>query len=174
MNIYLVLILRILHIGGGVLWVGAAFLYFAYIEPTLKAIGPSGGMFMQHFTGRQKYPMFMGMVSIITVLSGFFLYVVVPGRLSLGWISQGPGLVFTIGAVASIIAFFMGFLLIKPRGERMGALSREIGMSGGPPSTSQAAELGKLNKELHSIERTEFILLSVALLTMATARYWSF
>jgi len=174
MNNYLLMFLRFLHIGGGVLWVGAAVLYFAFIQPTLKSIGPAGGAFMQNFTGRQKYPMFMGIVSTVTVLSGAYLYFLVSSGMRLGWMLRGPGLIFTIGSVVAIVAFIIGFLFISPRGKRIGTLSAEIGRSGGAPKPEQLAEMKKLDHELHTFELIEFIFLSVALLAMATARYWYF
>ena len=174
MNTYLLLFLRLLHVGGGVLWVGAAIMYFAFVEPTLRTIGPASGTFMQNFTGRQKYPIYMSLVSLATILSGAFLYWFLSSGLRVAWMLRGPGLIYTIGSVVGIVAFFMGMLLISPRGKRLGALSAEIGRAGGPPTSAQLAEINQLNHEMHTIELVEFILLAVSLLTMATARYWIF
>jgi hypothetical protein len=174
MNIYLLLLLRLLHVAGGVLWVGAAALYIALIAPTIHGIGPAGGRFLQHFVERQKYPVYMGLSSIATVLSGAGLYLFASGGLNLSWITSGPGIVFTLGSVAALIAFFMGFILISPRGQRLGKLGSEIGKSPTGPSAAQALELRKLSQELSRFEVAEFVLLSIAMLTMATARYFTF
>jgi hypothetical protein len=64
--------------------------------------------------------------------------------------------------------------MIKPRGERLSVLGQEIALAGGPPNPGQAAELEKLDKELTQIERVDFFMLTIALFTMATARYWWF
>jgi hypothetical protein len=45
-------------------------------------------------------------------------------------------------------------------------------MAGGPPSPAQVAELQQLDRELGRIELADFVLLMIATLTMATARYW--
>ncbi len=37
------IVLRSFHIIGGVLWVGAAFLFVRYIGPTAAELGPGGG-----------------------------------------------------------------------------------------------------------------------------------
>lgn len=174
MNIYFILFLRIIHIFAGVLWVGAAILYFTSIGPTIKSIGPAGGQFMQHFMERRKYPIFMTIASALTILAGAALYLYTSGGLQLSWIKSGPGLGFTIGSVVAIIVFFIGILMIKPRAERMGALGKEIAMSGGTPNPAQAAELQKLGQELSKVELADFVLLIIATLTMATARYWYF
>lgn len=174
MNTYLILFLRIVHISAGMLWVGAAILYFIFIEPTIKSIGPAGGKFMQHFIERQKYPLFMNTVSLLTILAGAPLFLHDSGGLQLSWIKTGPGLGFTIGTVVAIVVYFVGFLMLRPRAERMGAVTKAIGMSGGVPTPVHAAELKELSEELHKIEIVDFVLLTVALLTMATARYWYF
>lgn len=129
---------------------------------------------MQYFVERQRYPIFMSIVSTLTIVSGVPLYLFASGGLQLSWISSGPGLVFTVGSVVSILTFFVGFFVIQPRAIRMGVLGKEIGMSGGPPSPAQAAELHTLDQELSRVERAEFVLLSIAMIAMATARYWIF
>jgi uncharacterized membrane protein len=174
MNIYVVLILRLVHIFAGVLWVGAAILYFFYIGPTVKDIGPAGGKFMVDFIERRRYPVFMAVVSTLTIVSGVPLFLNTSGGLQSSWMRSGPGLGFTIGSVVPLAVYVIGFLMIKPRAERMGSLSEEIGISGGAPTDIQAAELSKLESESTKIELVEFILLSVSMITMATARYWNF
>jgi uncharacterized membrane protein len=74
MNTASILILRTIHIFAGVLWVGSAVLYLFFIEPSIKAIGPAAPKFIESFIGRRRYPMYMGMVSLLTVLAGAVLY----------------------------------------------------------------------------------------------------
>lgn len=92
----------------------------------------------------------------------------------LAWITSGPGLGFTIGSLAALAAYGVGFFGIRPRVERMNALGQAIAAAGGPPTPEQAAELGRLEKEMHTVERWDVILLTLSLATMVTARYWHF
>lgn len=174
MDILWVNLMRVVHIFAGVLWVGAAFLFLFYITPSVKATAPEGQKFLQHFLVRQKYPKFMGIVSALTVLAGAVLLWRDASSDFLGWVQTGPGLGFTIGSVAALIVVPIGFLLMSPRGERIGQLSAQIQTAGGPPDPEQLAELEKLDKELHTLEWIDFILLTISLVTMATARYWLF
>lgn len=172
MNIYLLIILRVVHIVAGVLWAGAAILYVTHVKPTVQLIGPAGPVFMQAYVGRRKYPLFMQVSSILTVAAGVTLYWFTSGGLAWSWIVSGPGLGLTIGSVAGLLSFLMGGLLIGPRAARLGRLGAAL--AGGPPSASQAAEMGRLERELARLEQVEFVLLVIALVTMATARYWHF
>lgn len=174
MNIYFILFLRIIHIVAGVLWVGSAILYLFFVEPTVKSIGVAGPQFVQHFVTKQRYPLYMNTISLLTILAGALLFWNTSGGLQTAWLKTGPGWGFTIGSAVGIAVYFLGFFMLKPRGERLGALGKEIGMSGGAPNSAQAAELNKLGQEISKIERLDFIMLAVALLIMATARYWSF
>jgi uncharacterized membrane protein len=174
MNFYLFLIMRITHIFGAVLWVGSAIFYFFLITPAVKSLGPSGGQFMQNLIGKQRLPIYMNLVSLVTILSGLYLYIYDSGGFRLGWIVSGPGTLLTIGSVVGIAVFFVGMLGIKPRGERIGALGMEIGKAGGPPSPAQLLEMEKLNREMHFFEKLDVAMLTIALLTMTAARFWVF
>jgi uncharacterized membrane protein len=172
MNIYIVILLRTIHIFASVLWVGSAILYLFFVEPSVKSLGPAGPKFMRDFIEKRRYPIYMSVVSLLTILSGALLYWNSSGGLQINWIKSGAGIGFTIGSVASLLVFIMGMLMIKPRAERMGALGKEIDLSGNPPDPNQLIEMQKLDKELSTLERADFVLLVIAMLTMVTARYW--
>jgi uncharacterized membrane protein len=174
MNFYIFLILRIAHIFGSVLWVGSAIFYIFLVSPAVKSLGPAAGQFMQSLVGKQRYPLYMNVVSLVTILSGIYIYTYASGVFKISWIMTGPGILLTIGALVGIGVFFVGLLGIKPRGERVSALGAEIGKAGRPPSPAQALEMEKLGRELHFLERLDFIMLVIALLTMSAARYWVF
>ncbi len=172
--VFVVFLLRLVHIVAGAFWAGAAVAYFLYFEPTAKGLGPARSKFMQDLVGRHRYPMFMNMSSMLTILAGLGLYWVTSGGLSLVWVTSGPGLGFTLGSLAALAAFGIGFFGIRPRAERIGALGAAIGAAGGPPTPEQGAEMGRLDAEIHGYERWDVSLLVLSLALMATARYWSF
>jgi uncharacterized membrane protein len=174
MNVYLIIFLRIAHIIAGILWAGAAVFYLFYIKPSVKMIGPAGPQFMQSLVQRRRYPMFMMINSLLTVVAGGVLFWYASGGLNLAWITTGPGLGFTIGSVAALVAFFVGSLGIGPTSGRLGALGQQIAAAGGPPSPDQLSALETLEKRLSQFETLDFVMLVIAMLTMATARYWVF
>ncbi|MCC7208176.1 MAG: hypothetical protein IT323_12780 [Anaerolineae bacterium] len=167
-----ILLLRILHVVGGVFWVGSAILYFYFVAPSVKGLGPARPQFLQGFIERRRYPMFMNISSAVTILAGALLYWNSSGGLQTAWIQTPTGIGFTIGSVAAILAYLLGFILIRPRGQRLGQLGKEIAMAGGPPPATLAAEMHVLDDEIMALERVELVLMIVSLLTMATARYW--
>lgn len=170
----LIVLLRLIHIVAGAFWSGAAVAYFLFFGPTAKGLGPAGPQFMQALVGKQRYPVFMNVASMLTILAGLALYWFSSGGLTVAWLISGPGLGFTLGSLAALAAFGVGFVGIRPRAERLGALGSAIAAAGGPPTPEQRAELGRLDAEMHAYERWDVILLVVSLALMATARYWNF
>ena len=171
---FVILLLRLIHIVAGALWAGAAVAYFFFFAPTARGLGPPGPKFMQDLVGKHRYPLFMNVSSMLTILAGLVLYWFSSGGLNAAWITSGRGLGFTLGSLAALAAFAAGFFGIRPRAERMGALSAAIAAAGGPPTAEQGAELSRLDAEMHGYERWDVLLLVLSLALMATARNWNF
>lgn len=174
MNVFLLIVLRLVHVVAGILWGGAAVYYLFFVKPSVKAIGPVGPQFMQNLVERRKLPIFMMSTSLLTVLAGGILFWFSSGGFTPAWMASGPGIGFTIGSSAAVVAFFAGGLGVGSTSAEMGALGGQIAASGNGPTPEQAAKMQTLEKRLNLAERIDFIMLVIAMLTMATARYWSF
>jgi hypothetical protein len=174
MSAFLLIVLRLVHVVAGILWSGAAVYYLFLVKPSVKAIGPAGPQFMQNMTQRRKLPLFMMANSLLTVLAGGVLFWISSGGFTIGWIMSGPGLGFTIGAAAALVAFLFGAFGIGPTSGQLGALGGQIAASGKGPTPDQAVKMQALGKRLDFAEWVDFIMLAIAMLTMATARYWIF
>jgi uncharacterized membrane protein len=170
MDVYLI-VLRVLHIAAGVFWVGAAALFFFFVEPTVKALGPTGGAFMGHLAQKKKMPAVILASAGLTVLAGILLYLRSSGGFDLDWITSSTGLTFTIGGLAGIAAFLIGLTVVKPAVDLLGALGGEVQASGGQPNEAQAAQLQAVDRKLTTVGRLNMGLLTLAVLAMATARY---
>lgn len=166
-----VIVLRVIHIAAGVFWVGAAFVLFLFIQPSARATGPAGQEFMGHLTTRKKLPLAVLLSGVVTVLAGLLLYWRASGGLDTAWISSGPGISFTVGAVAAIVTLALGLAVTKPSIDRMGALGQQIASGGGPPTPEQVAELQRLQARTVLVGRISLVLLAVAVVAMAIARY---
>jgi hypothetical protein len=80
--------------------------------------------------------------------------------------------VLTIGALASIVAFLVGLFGTRPGVDRLMALGRQAAEGGGPPPPELAHEIQRLQSRLRLLARTSLVFIAVAVLAMATARYW--
>jgi uncharacterized membrane protein len=167
-----VIVLRAAHVVAGAFWIGAAFLFFGFINPTLRHLGPPTNRdFMAYLVGRRRFPRWMVFATSTTIVAGLLLYWRASDGLDPTWISSPVGLGFTLGGAAAIIAFAMGMTLISPTLERLDRLGNEIGASGGPPSAEQLAELQAIDRRLGWTGTADFALLSIAVVFMAISRY---
>ncbi|MGH2674652.1 MAG: hypothetical protein ACRDKA_04870 [Actinomycetota bacterium] len=165
------IILRVVHIFSGVFWVGTAIFFFFFIEPSVKELGTTGEKFLGHVTEKKKAVLFVTASAALTILAGILLYWRDSDGFDLDWITSATGLGFTVGSVAGILAFAFGLIFIKPAVDRMGAIGQELATGGGPPTEAQAAEMQQLGARLTLIGRIDLVLLTVAVVAMATARY---
>lgn len=168
------LVLRTAHIFGGFFWVGAVFLMLFFIEPTARLAVPEGPRFMGRLVLEKRLTEWITFAVVLNVGAGIVLYWRDSGGLQIFWIGTAPGIAFTIGSVAGIVALVLGLSIIGPTIKRLATLGREIDTAGRPPSPEQLAELQRLQQRLVRVNQLDLILVTLAMLTMATARYWTF
>jgi hypothetical protein len=114
--------------------------------------------------------MVMTSSSVLTVATGFLLYLVDSGGFQINWISTPSGITMTIGSVAGILAFLLGLTVQMPASARMAALQKEIQAAGGPPTPSQMEEMHVLLDRISNASHWGAILMVIAVLGMAIAR----
>ena len=162
---------RLIHIVGGVLWVGAAIFIAAFLLPSARALGPAAGPMMRELTGVRKLPVYLQVTSIATVLSGIVLAWRDAGSMGLRWFEQGPGLVFGIGAVFAITGATIGLGVSSPTAKRLGALSATLQSQGRPASPEEQGQMKQLQDRLFTVSQVIAVLLLLASAAMAGARY---
>jgi len=153
---WLMVVLRLIHVGGGALWVGMmAFMTF-YLTPALAEVGPDAGKVMQALQ-RQKIMIVMPVIAILTIVSGAWMM----ARLYTGpsdFAASRMGMALNIGALSAIIAFLIGVIFMRPLMEKAMA-------------TTDPAEAQKLRARGAMLSRWVARLLMLALAAMAVARY---
>ncbi len=165
------LIMRILHILSGVFWAGGLFSLAMFIMPSVNSSMPEGGKVMQRMINAYKFPIYMLAAGSLTVLTGLAMFDRLSGHFTMSWASAPHGLVLSIGAIAAIIAFFLGILVNKPKADRMGKIGQAIMQAGGSPTEAQMAEMTKLRMGITSMTKNIALLILVAVICMAMAKY---
>jgi len=167
---YLTLVLRLVHIVGGIFWVGAALLMNFFVGPTLRATGDAGKQFAGHLIAKTKFTMTMNIAVIASALSGLWLYGIDSTWFTSQWMHSGAGTGFTIGAIFGLVGFITGFM--------NGANIRKIAKLGaqiqGKPTPEQVAAMGAIQKQQAWVIPTNSYSLLLAALFMAIARYLVF
>jgi hypothetical protein len=170
MNDWYMIFLRLLHVGGGVLWTGAAIMLAAYIEPVVRSMGPDGGRFMEGLTLR-KFHIFMSVNAWASVIAGFLLYWRISGHVNRDWLETGPGVMFTVGGLIALGVALAGQLINAPTGIQISRLGAEMKSAGGPPSADQIGRMQALQHKMRTVSQVEAVLLLIVIVTMAVGRY---
>lgn len=165
-----VILLRILHIASGIFWVGSAWFFFGFLEPTANALGPDAQKFMHHMIARRRVAKVILAVSTLNVAAGVILYWRISSGLDPSWMF-GTGIGFTVGAAAAIIAWLVGLLGISRNVERLDALGSAMASAGRPPTPDELARFGAVSHTLHRLGQVDVTLLSIAVIGMAVGRY---
>ena len=168
------IVLRTLHIVCGALWVGSAFLFVAIIGPSAAEVGPSAGPLLEVAVKKKKVVIIIDALAGITVLAGWLMWLKDGSDFpSYGdWVTSSFGLALTLGAIAASVTMFVGLFGVGRNVERMVDLGGEIAASGGPPTPEQQARMDALGATTKKFGQIDLVLLLIAVVLMATARYW--
>lgn len=169
---YLLLLLRILHIGAGVFWVGGVLIMTFFVSPTIGATAESGQKFAAHLMNNLKFSARMSAAAGLTILAGFILYWIDSDGFSSPWMRSGAGIGFGIGAGFALLGFIFGILL----GRNMKAMARMGAQLSQPGSSSagQMAQMQSLRSQQATYANISAITLILSVLFMAIARYLVF
>jgi uncharacterized membrane protein len=167
----LMALLRIVHIVAGVFWVGSAIFVASMLLPTLQAVGPSAGLVMEHLVQVRRLPLRMMVAMVLVILSGIALYWKDSAGFQSVWMRSAPGSVFGLGAILGIAGGVLGMAMSAPAGRRLAELGAAIKARGGPPVAEESAEIQRLQARLRRSARLVAVLLVLATIAMAVARY---
>lgn len=149
-------VLRLLHIVLGAFWVGAIFFTALFLMPAMAAAGPDAAKVGQGLQQR-GFMTIMPIVAVLTLLTGIDLMRRASGNFQAEWFGSRSGMVYSIGATAAVLAFIVGFFLMRQLLLKAQAV---------PP-----AEGGPLRARATRLNQVVAVLLLVAAAAMAIGRY---
>jgi hypothetical protein len=164
--IYLIWLLRIIHIVGGVFWVGGTLMMTFFIAPTIGSTGESGQRFVGHLMNNLKFSNRMAIAAGSTILAGFILYAL-DARAGTAWLRSSFAIGLGIGAAFALIGFVFGILIGRTT-KAMAQLGAQIQGKPSPEQMNQLQTLGKRQGTYSAIAATTLVL---ATIFMAIARY---
>jgi len=163
---YLVWLLRIIHIVGGVFWVGGTLIMTFFIGPTVGATAEAGQRFIGHLMNNLKFSNRMSAAAGLTVLAGLILFGL-DARAGSAWVRSGMGIGLSIGAAFALIGMVTG-IMIGRSAKAMADIGAKIQ---GKPTADQVAQLQSIGKQQATISMISAICLILAVTFMAVARY---
>lgn len=161
--VWLIWLLRIVHIVAGVFWVGGSLVMTFFVSPSLGALGDAGPRFMADLVNNRKFSNRMAMASGLTILAGFLLY----ARLGSALMATNFGIGLGIGALFGVISFASGVTI----GRNVKAMSELGAQMQGKPAPDQLARMQALQKRQATVSTVSAWSAVLATVFMAIARY---
>ena len=166
----LMIVLRLLHILGGIFWVGSMLIAAGFLYPAAVA-GPEGGPVLQRRFVRYRLSTWLSIAAAVTVLSGLWMYVRYALRTHGAWTHTPQGIAFGLGGALAIVAAALAGAVTVPTGRRLNALGVRLQQVGGAPAPADIAEMRRLQTRLLGATRLIAALLVLTAAAMAVARY---
>lgn len=162
------IVLRLVHILGGIFWVGAGLYNTVFILPALTRVGGTvPGQVMGALQQRRLF-VIMPIIAVLTILSGLRLWWIVGGGMH--YFQHRSGHAYAISGILAILSFVVGMAISRPAGVRAGTLAR----SAASDETSRklvADEIARLQRRAIVSGYFAIALLLLAAAGMAVARY---
>jgi uncharacterized membrane protein len=166
-----ILVLRLVHILGGIFWLGSGLFTSFFLVPALTQSGSAAGQVMVGLQQRRLFTV-LPTVGVLTIVSGLRLMWITSGGFSPAYFSTTVGRTYTLSGAAAILAFLLSTVLARPAAVRAATLGRTLA------TTTDSAAKSALTAEMESARRRGSIAskASIALLVfsaagMAVARY---
>jgi uncharacterized membrane protein len=164
--IYLIWLLRIIHIVAGVFWVGGALIMAFFVAPTVGATGESGQRFVGHMMNNLKFSNRLAAAAGSSILAGLILFGL-DARGGDAWVRSNFATGLSIGAGFALVGFIVGILT----GRNMKAMAQLGVQMQGKPSSEQLTKMQTIQKRQTTYSYINVGALILAVIFMAIARY---
>lgn len=164
------LLLRLLHVLGGIAWVGSALFTTVFLLPALAASGASAAPVMAALRARRLLT-FLPTVAILTIGSGLRLLWITSAGLSSAYFATPHGLAFGLAGASAFVAFVLGWLFIRPSAARSAQLGQAIARASDQERAPLLRELERARQRNARWSAIALVMLMIGASGMAVARY---
>jgi uncharacterized membrane protein len=166
------LLLRLVHVLGGLFWVGSGLFTALFLMPALAGAGPAAmGPVMGALQRRRLFTV-LPTVAVLTIASGLRLLWIGSDGLEATYFATPSGLTFALSGAAATVAFLLSLLVVRPGMVRAGALTAEMASARDEPTrASLATRAAALRRRASVASQVAMVLLVLGAAGMAVGRY---
>lgn len=165
----LVLALRLAHVAGGVMWVGAAVLMAGFVVPAARGAGAEG--FLPALMRDRRAGIYLMATAGTTILSGIALYARMSALTDGAFAATQQGITLGAGGAAGVLALLTATVGTGPAARRMAEVGARLRGEGRAPTPDEARQMGRLQARVRWCTGLAMALLLAATGCMAVARY---
>jgi uncharacterized membrane protein len=164
-----ILMLRTIHILGGIFWLGSGLFMAFFLAPALATPGANAG---QVFAGLQQRRLFavLPAVAMLVVLSGLRLLWIASADSS-AYFRSTPGRAFALAGALAILAFLTSLVIARPAHARWSALGASVATAAGDERAFLLRERDELQRRASVSSAIATTCLILSAVGMSIARY---
>jgi uncharacterized membrane protein len=164
------LVLRIIHVVGAVLWGGTAMFVAFFLMPAMGMAGPAGAPVMGALVKRRLF-VIVPTVAVLTMLAGLRLLWLISDGYSAAYFSTRTGMTYATGTFTAIAAFTIFLTVSRPALGKMGALQQQMTQAAESERAALMAQMNAVRGRAGAAAKAIAFLLIIAAITMAVGRY---
>lgn len=164
------IVLRLVHVLGGIFWVGGGIYSAVFVMPAIATAGPAAGPIMAELHRRRLFTV-LPIVAVLTMLSGVRLCWIVSGGFPASYFETAPGFTYAAAAAASLIGFLTAMFISRPASQRLGALGASLAQLEGQARAAAVTEIERLKPRAAVGTAAAVWLLTLSAVGMSVARY---
>ncbi|HET9426134.1 MAG TPA: hypothetical protein VFO55_12235 [Gemmatimonadaceae bacterium] len=166
-----VMVLRVIHLLGGIFWVGGMMFMTFFLMPVLAGLGPAAAPVMGGLN-QKRFPIVMPIVALLTILSGLRLLMIMSASFGAGYFQSPVGKTLSMAGGLAIVAFVFGLAIVRPAMMKSVALGQQMAAASDDASRSRiAGEMASTRKRGAMGNVIVLVLLLLSALGMAVGRY---
>jgi uncharacterized membrane protein len=164
------LVLRVIHIYGAVMWAGTSLFVAFFLIPAIGAAGPAGGPVMGALIKRKLFTI-VPVVAVVTMLAGVRLMWLTSQGFSAAYFSSTMGQTYSLGATFALATFFVFMTVSYPAIGRMMALGQQIAAAPEAERGALGAQLNAIRSRAATASKIAALFISITIVAMALGRY---
>jgi uncharacterized membrane protein len=164
------LILRIIHVVGAVIWAGTALFVSFFLIPAIGMAGPAGAPVMGALVKRRMF-VIVPTVAVVTILAGLRLLWLISDGYSAAFFASRMGMTYATGALVSILAFAIFLTVNRPALGRMTTLQAQMAKASDAERAPLMGQFNALRERTAAGSKGIAYLLIIASIAMAIGRY---
>ena len=165
------LVLRIVHVLGGIFWLGTGLFTTFFLVPALGRLGPqAAGPVMGALQQRRLFTV-LPVVALLTIISGARLLHIVSAGFAPAYFSSRTGQTLTWSGIAAVFAFLLSVIVARPAALRSARLSASLPTMPEAERAARSIEVERLRRRISLASTVGIVLLVGAAIGMAVARY---
>lgn len=165
------IVLRLVHILSGAFWFGSVVTTFVFVQPVVLGMGPEGQRVMVHILRDRRFLDAVFAAALLTGGAGALLFLKDSGGFDTRFALSASGAGFAVGGVAGFVALVLFVFVGYPATRRVMGVASQLEAERRPPTPAEQELLARSQAVLKPLRVLIPVLLTIALASMATARY---